>query len=437
MFLSFESKRATYAIRPFLGGVNAISGDPFVPNMATMIKQTNKTQRKQDYLFVTPDKKISQRWLDGARTGRGVVRQFTAVSATSELSVEYQVTGTNTVGGLQFEIIPKHESPFYEFWPFAFGQEKLSVSFLATPKDIGIAAGCSVYTTTSTRRMVTLGDLLRDSQTFRVQSASSGTPTSELDEILDFDPALVLQPVAKLDDPFVIKVWAGYHILKSKATTSDDDDDDDETSDHFTFFLSLPKHLKGGDLTNWAFGLAGLDFRSGRLMFEGNRVEHRDNPTTSDLREGDSVEIHMEGVGGGSSPRGEIDLALGVGAEITQVIVQDTSDPRIWDVKRKVLFNVQILDSENFRRYTGLAAPPVPIAFRTYLEKKYPFLTLNEPEDITTPVKLGQLKSVPNTKGSKSDNSTIATTSSSNTSGLPLPPGYCHSCKQVYARANR
>ena len=403
--------------------------------MATMIKQANNTQRRQDYLFVTPDKKISQRWLDGARTGRGIVRQFTAVSATSELSVEHQVTGSNNVGGLQFEIIPKHESCFYEFWPFVFGQEKLSVPFLATPKDVGLAAGCSVYTTTSTRRMVTLGDLLRDSKTRRIRSAPEGPPSSDLDGgTLESDEALVLQPFAKLDNSLVIRVYVAYGMPESRKTSFKDDGG--SSDNHFAFFLCLPKHWKARDLQPRAFILAGLQLCEARLIHLGDRVDGIGEATLDiDLQEGDTVEIHLESIGGGSSPDSEIDLALGVGAEISQAIVPDTSDPRVWDVKRKVLFNVQILDSASFREYTGLAAPPVPIAFQTYIKNKYPFLTLNEPDDITTPVKLGQLKSVPTPEGPKSESATAATTSSSST--VTLPPGYCYSCKQVYARANR
>lgn len=426
MFLSFESKRGTYAIRPFLGGVNAISGNTFVPNMATMIRQLNKTERKQDYVLVTPDKKTSQRWLDGARTGRGVVRQFTAVSATSEFSVEHQVAGTNTVGGLQFEIIPQHESCCNQFWSFVFGREKLSVPFLATPKDVGLVAGCGVYATTGTRRTVTLGDLLHDSQTLRIL-ASKGTP-SDPGQTVDSEGALVLQPFAKLDNAFVIKVWAALDMPKSKITSFRHYR---SSYDPFTFFLCLPKDWRSQDLFEWAFGLVGLEFCQARLLYEGMRVDLGDNAITVDLQEGDSVDIHLEGIGGGTSPDSEIDLTLGAGAEIAQAIVPDTSDPRVWDLKRGVLFNVQILDSASFRLCTGLSPPPPPIAFRTYVKRKYPFLSLNEPDDITTPVKLGHLKPAPDARVSKSD----ATTSSSGTS--PLPPGYCHSCKQVYARANR
>jgi hypothetical protein len=48
MFLAFEPGRGCYVIRPFLGGVNAILGEPLVPNMMTVLKRPNKIERKQD-----------------------------------------------------------------------------------------------------------------------------------------------------------------------------------------------------------------------------------------------------------------------------------------------------------------------------------------------------------------------------------------------------
>ena len=428
MFLSFQSKRGTYAIRPFVGGVNTISGHTFVPNMATAIRESNKIERKQDYVVVTPDAKTTQKWLDGARTGRGVVRQFAAVSGASELSIEHQVTGTNDVGGLQFEIIPKHESCYAGFWPSVFGQQKLSVQFLATPKDVGLVPGCRIYANTledeyPRRRMVTVRDILHDSQTLKILASkrtppdSNSSPESEL--------SLLLRPFGIVDDPFVLEIF-----------------DRD-----FKFLLSLPKPLHIGYLEDRALCLAGLGI--GQLKFDSQRIGRHTNVDDLGIVEGDRVGIYPEEFGGGGHDA-EIDLSIGTGAEIIQAILPDTLDPRAWDVKRGVLFNVQILDSASFERLTGLSPPCPPIAFQSYIKRKYPFLSLKEQEDTSTPVKLGHLKPVSASAVLDPD----ATTSSclslpggtvpANAAKRPrrnnaahVLPGYCHSCEQVYTRANQ
>jgi len=72
-----------------------------VPNMATLLKARNNVSKKQDYIVVPP-----QPWLDGIAVEPGNVRQFVAVDAKSGRSVEEQIMGTETIGGLQLEVVP-------------------------------------------------------------------------------------------------------------------------------------------------------------------------------------------------------------------------------------------------------------------------------------------------------------------------------------------
>jgi hypothetical protein len=101
MWIRFESDNQ-YAIKIYVGGVNAISGEPAVENMATRLRRHRLgTQGAilQDYV-VTPN----QRWIDGIATSPGVVRQFIATPSGSSHSVEAQITGEDAVAGIQFEI---------------------------------------------------------------------------------------------------------------------------------------------------------------------------------------------------------------------------------------------------------------------------------------------------------------------------------------------
>ena len=104
MWIRFSGK-TPFAIKIYTGGINAISGEPVVEGMATMLRRQElirEGKSTQDYI-VTP----KQLWLDGTVTEGGVVRQFVAMPQGSGYSVEYQVSGKDAVGGLQFEVTPQ------------------------------------------------------------------------------------------------------------------------------------------------------------------------------------------------------------------------------------------------------------------------------------------------------------------------------------------
>ncbi|KAJ6258017.1 hypothetical protein Dda_6929 [Drechslerella dactyloides] len=77
-----------FAVRVFVGGVNAVSGLTW-----------KNIPKKQDYLLVPPQSR-----LDGVAVGDGVVKQFVAMPLGAGYSVEKQVTGQEAIGGLQLEI---------------------------------------------------------------------------------------------------------------------------------------------------------------------------------------------------------------------------------------------------------------------------------------------------------------------------------------------
>lgn len=85
MWLRFKSTKK-FAIRIYVGGVNGITGEPMIPNMATLLKRQNGVEKTQDYIVVP-----EQPWVDGIATGPGVVKQFVAVPYGSGYSIEYQV----------------------------------------------------------------------------------------------------------------------------------------------------------------------------------------------------------------------------------------------------------------------------------------------------------------------------------------------------------
>ena len=101
MWIRFKSTKQ-FAIKIYVGGVNAVSGEPAAENFATKLRrQTLKSQRAslQDYI-VTPQ----QLWVDGIAVSPGKVRQFVAAPKGKGFSIEAQITNAETVGGIQFEV---------------------------------------------------------------------------------------------------------------------------------------------------------------------------------------------------------------------------------------------------------------------------------------------------------------------------------------------
>jgi ubiquitin len=131
MWLQFTSNKK-FAIRIYVGGVNGITGEPMIPNMATLLKRQNGVEKKQDYIIVP-----EQPWVDGIATGPGIVKQFVAVPYGSGYSIEHQITGSETTGGIQFEVIPEY---------------KTSVRFegadiYRTPHELGVSIGSEMTMT--------------------------------------------------------------------------------------------------------------------------------------------------------------------------------------------------------------------------------------------------------------------------------------------------
>ncbi len=93
------------AVKVGIGKVCAITG-----------KQWSSALRSapQDYLVTPP-----QPWLDGIATGKGVIRQFVAMPLGLGYTVEGQVTGEETVGGIQLQVFEPRPGRFPDAPPMA------------------------------------------------------------------------------------------------------------------------------------------------------------------------------------------------------------------------------------------------------------------------------------------------------------------------------
>lgn len=103
MWMYFEASQP-FAVMVCVGGINAVSGEPVKDNMGTIIRQKTKLAQGrsiQDYVVAGP-----QTWLDGVATHDGSVRQFVATPVGSGYSVEAQLTGAESIAGIQLEVVP-------------------------------------------------------------------------------------------------------------------------------------------------------------------------------------------------------------------------------------------------------------------------------------------------------------------------------------------
>jgi hypothetical protein len=85
-----------HAVKVGIGLINVLSGDRWTENLHA---------DPQDYIVCPP-----QLWLDGINAGEAFVRQFVAMPLGSGATVEGQLTGHESFGGIQLAVIaPKSD----------------------------------------------------------------------------------------------------------------------------------------------------------------------------------------------------------------------------------------------------------------------------------------------------------------------------------------
>jgi hypothetical protein len=114
-----------HALKVGIGGVDAISGEPF--------DALALADDRQDYVVIP-----NQPWLDGINAGDGFVRQFVAVPLGEGLTVEGQLTGAEDQGGLTLSLFAPRPGRFPEEEPESDGD---AVGILACAAPMGLGAG--------------------------------------------------------------------------------------------------------------------------------------------------------------------------------------------------------------------------------------------------------------------------------------------------------
>lgn len=134
MWISFSGPRwKPRAVKIGVGGVNALTGEKW--------SEEFKKEKEQDYL-VAP---IPQLWIDGIKSGKGTIRQFVAMPLGKGYTVEGQITGKETVGGIQVVVSHpkkgKFKKPKGERGPREPLQPRMTLSLQGEGTEMGIGAG--------------------------------------------------------------------------------------------------------------------------------------------------------------------------------------------------------------------------------------------------------------------------------------------------------
>ncbi len=368
-----------FAIRIYAGSINAISGKE---------ARSQVNEGEQDYIVVP-----KQRRLDGFLAGKGVVKQFVAMPLGFGYSVEKQVTGTEFIGGIQLEFIPRLSDTVKFIRPRrnttkSSQQLDTSEDLFRTPRELGMAS----------RSLLLMQDRMRSLKSKRMKfDLGFLNDTGVGDGRQDFLPvyeemcrptfvyemflgtgqhtystteSLVLHPV----EPLSLRVdWQA--IMSSKGTTVEE----------YSPFLHISDFKRR--ITSIKMKSEPKPWRTGYILFNG--TAHKGYPTEYSplaeyIPEGGIIswknavlvrhDQASEVVGAPASfpdrnPNWE--MALGAGGNLGQSI-EKTKDGRLWDWGASKLINIQILNSVAFREFTG-ASPVTPISFREYVAAKIPF----------------------------------------------------------------
>ncbi|TAQ90814.1 hypothetical protein B7494_g887 [Chlorociboria aeruginascens] len=398
---------AKYAIRVFIGGVNGLSGEPVKANMATVLKRLNGIERTQDYLYLRGGDNPAQQWLDGVSIAPGIVRQFVAAQPLSSETIEHQITGLTTVGGIQIEIIPQLQLGRFQLMRRDHH-----------PSDLQYYGERARAEWQHPKRFESSSDLEIPLQTrihARMRGGSSRKRTL-LDELDWVDSSqrkrrtveFQLWPPPSI--AFRVTVRCLYPRKQELRLSVFP-----ETT--LGFVVAQAAHALCLQPEMWTFNIRSQS--SDRWTF----FDERTTLQRADVRPGQVLLLERKMfIGGGSKSDYSPLLDVGAGGKIRQHIVPDEEDPRSWNVNDACLINIQIVNAESFRTMTGLEPPSCPISFDDYLKRGIPF---------TPSCSKGQAELSFGLARIKPAKKMLPLVKSAGIGGTPLNqkiPGYCDKC---------
>ncbi|KAK6336539.1 hypothetical protein TWF696_002088 [Orbilia brochopaga] len=412
-----SDRHRNYAVKMFAGGINVVSGEPEHETTASTLRRRNllaKGESVQDYVVVP-----GQQWIDGIAVSGGKVLQFVAKELGKGFTVEGQMTGEETIGGLQFEIITTKKKALTSSVPLLEGCIHVHVTGykgrqstihnfnldLDTPvlgdlirdadhdvPEYGWAFGFKGGQTISDRRRPTLRDYgVQESDgeihvevyksRDRTLSKSSGS-SSHASKLIAAEYAAfqaeqrrAAQELAAMEERYRKEVEERRKALERMEqckykSAAEERESERRRQGHRDYARPITEE-RPGDI------YVKLEMESDARIRD--RVRERSKPEDP-RRERQTEDPRREQRTEEREAQHNPELGIAAGGKIRQTIVADKLSDDDWDKENIVAFNVQILNAKDYVRITGLPAPSMPTSARSYAKSGGNFYKLEEEE---------------------------------------------------------
>ncbi|KAM0324390.1 hypothetical protein ACHAQA_008172 [Verticillium albo-atrum] len=377
MWISFHANHP-FAIKIYVGGVNAVSGFPMTENDATREKRARmlrEDKQIQDYMVVP-----EQPWLDGIVSEDGKIRQFVAQPKGSGFAVEAQVTGEEKVGGIQVEIIPVRRNTPTEFDVRYEDRENKVVTRTFKFADRGITAES---TWEDVKKIIRNEfDIAVADQMLSDHGASNN--------VSDFGPHRRL-PINFADDTKLGDVYfpPNFSTLSVKNRPP-----------------PVARNFARGRRAGGDNGLQSSPvFGSASPAYDMEMACASAMPLPEEFAEEDQAFGSLMSVSAPSGPklaraaapkikRKVKEMGIAAGGLITQTINPDAYPADSWDASASVMLNLQILDAASYCAVTGLPPPSTPVNGEEYAKHGYPYFEIWNEEKTGVQGDFAEVKSV-------------------------------------------
>ncbi|ENI00582.1 hypothetical protein COCC4DRAFT_53609 [Bipolaris maydis ATCC 48331] len=375
MWLNFQQGSHKYAVRVFVGHVNAITGKEM--HRGPNEKDESKLQ---DYVVIP-----GQQWLDGICVAPGIVRQFVAMPLGSGYTVEGQKTSEEKHGGLQLEVTPEMIQG-ERLWSYAkrhyitfrggynYGSDGLKESY--TPRELG----CKI------------GDVLRSypsDKTYRTPFRIRDLITSEVEEtsenkfLQNTDPSSAALVKLKADGrfmsiptpmPMLTRPSVSFQAFKSgpyQGLGAPPTHSYPEPPSRLSPQIDLQVPMRASPSARHIRDSIRSDFQSLGDVDKGITMHAK---TESEGRKGlmELTETQVKNIK---------TMGLAAGGKLIQDIYKDTNPATTWNHAAARIIHVHMLDPESCEKVTHIVPRPPPMDVKRYAKTGGQFWVVEEKVD--------------------------------------------------------